>query len=303
MKKKGNRSVIGCLAAVCMLLPVMSCVYHDPDEDWNKNGKVRLMLNWKEKKRPVAMDYYFYQDGAARPVIRRGEIGGYEGTLPAGNYRVAVCNPDGANVELQMESGYESACAVARPASVLKAVSSGVEQPHGLYGTGGELLSVSGKTDRIAELYPVSLVRELELNIRVVGLSEVERLTGSLSGIAPEVHIPTGEPLYERTASVGFTPEKQQGEVYSTTLGLFGLCPDQVEEEGRRSYLSLTLTLAGGLGFTSRTDITQQVNEAYRNSLSTRIVLDLEVSPSSVDGITIIVTGWHEGTGEAGNGN
>lgn len=185
MKKKGNRSVIGCLAAVCMLLPVMSCVYHDPDEDWNKNGKVRLMLNWKEKKRPVAMDYYFYQDGAAvrssavvklavmRGRFRRATIGWLCVTpmVPMSNYRwKAATNP---------------ACAVARPASVLKAVSSGVEQPHGLYGTGGELLSVSGKTDRIAELYPVSLVRELELNIRVVGLSEVERLTGSLSGYSP----------------------------------------------------------------------------------------------------------------------
>lgn len=302
MGKKENIRQAGCPVMAIILLLTCSCVYHDPDEDWNKNGKVRLVLNWKEKKQPAVMDYYFYKDGAARPIIRQGDPTGYEGTLPAGNYHVAVCNPDGTNVELQMENGYESARAVARPASVLKAAASGVTQPRGLYGTGGELLSVGGKTVRVEELYPVRLVRELELNIRVVGLSEVERMTGSLTGIAPEIHIPSGKALYERTASVGFSPENREAAVYSCSLGLFGLCPETVGDDDRRSYLSLTLTLAGGLGFTSRTDITDQVNEAFRNSISSYIVLDLEISPSSTDGIVITVTGWRDGTGEAGNG-
>lgn len=288
------------LSVVCSSLA--GCAYRLTDEDWEKNGKVRVLLNWQTRSGdiPLRMNYYFYKEGVAVPIVRSGEPNGYEGTLPMGRYQLAVCNPDGSNIELDMYKGYAQARAVARPVSSLKASVASVSQPRHLYGGGLDELIVGGSSDNTSELFTKNLVRQVSLNIRITGLEDIERIRGALTGVSPEIHIPSGTALFERSASVSFEPEQTTSNLYTTSFTVFGLSSGE-EEKDITSELSLTVTMKNGEGFTSRTDVSDEVNEAFNQSISANIVLDMEVSPTEVDGITIRYIGWHEGSGAAGN--
>ncbi|WP_102408933.1 DUF5119 domain-containing protein [Parabacteroides bouchesdurhonensis] len=297
MGRQKYTQILGLAVALLFLAGAFSCVYRSTDEDWDKNGKVRLLLNWKTKSQPSGMEYYFYKDGSTLPVVRTGASSGYEGTLPAGKYQVAVCNPDGTNIDLDMDKGYESACAKAHPVSSLKSSVAHIAQPVNLYGTGKDELYVSGAEAVTTELYPCSLTKQIELNIKVVGMDNVKTITGKLNGVSPEIHIPTGKAHFDRIASMPFSPEQTAPGVYTTFLTLFGLVCENGKEE--LVDLLLTVTMNDGSSFTSSTDITDQVNDAFSQGFSTNIVLDLEVSPDSVDGINIKIVDWHQGTADA----
>ena len=92
------------------IMVISSCAYHSPDEDWEKNGKVRLLLRKQNSGCPDNMTWYFYPEDSESPLMRTGDVSGYEGTLPLGRYRVAVCNTGCTGVTLEMEKGYEEAC-------------------------------------------------------------------------------------------------------------------------------------------------------------------------------------------------
>lgn len=285
------------------VLAMSSCVYHMPDEDWEKNGKVRLHLDWQTRNSyPSGMTYYFYKDGTGRPVIRSGRASGYEGTLPSGQYRVVVCNTDCDNVELEMDNGYEQAFGKARQISALKSASVHIARPGNLYGTGGQLIDVGGEKIVVEELYPVSLVKTLELNIKVTGGEGnilITGLSGRLTGVSSQVQIPTGKALFNTPAFMAFEPESANPGVYTSSLNLFGLSDGG--EDGDPVELYLTLQMKNGKEITLSTDITGEVGDAFEQSVSAHVVLDLEIAYDEINGATITLSGWKEGTGEAGN--
>lgn len=62
---------------ICLVgaLALAACTYHTPDEDWEENGRVRLLLDWQTRAQPSVMTYHFYKDGTGSPVVRRGMLG------------------------------------------------------------------------------------------------------------------------------------------------------------------------------------------------------------------------------------
>lgn len=302
MKKQKKGKIRGWAVFFAGAVVLSSCVYHTPDEDWEKNGKVRLHLDWQTRSEyPSGMTYYFYKDGIGHPVVRRGSASGYEGTLPAGQYRVVVCNTDCDNVILDMDNGYEQACGNARQMSGLKSSTVHIAYPGNLYGTGCRQIDVGGEQTVVEELYPVSLVKTLELNIKVTGGEDVRsvNLSGRLTGVSSQVHIPTGKALFDTPAFMSFEPEQADPGVYTSSLNLFGLSGGTAGSEPVELYL--TLTLKDGKEITSLTNITGEVGDAFDTSVSAYIVLDLEVTYDEVNGATITITGWKEGIGEVGN--
>lgn len=281
---------------------ISSCVYHTPDEDWEKNGKVRLSLDWRTRSTyPSGMTYYFYKDEATRPVIRKGSASGYEGSLPTGIYRVVVCNTDCDNVMLEMDNGYEQAYGKVRQLSTLKSSFIHIAHPGNLYGTGSRTIDVRGEKIVTEELYPASLVKTLDLNIGVTGGGDIllKGLSGRLTGVSAQVHIPTGKALFDTPAFILFEPELTGSGIYTTSLNLFGLSGK--EAEGDLVGLYLTLKMEDGKEIVSFADITEEVADAFGQSVSAHIILDLEIAYDEVNGATIIVSGWKEGTGEVGN--
>ncbi len=286
---------------VCMVM-VWGCAFHAPEEDWEKNGKVRLLLRRQNTDCPTGMTWYFYREGTVSPLIRTGDASGYEGTLPAGNYRVAVCNTGSTGVTLEMDKGYEEACGRAQPLSSLKSASMHIARPGNLYGTGKDMIEVDGSETVADELSPVSLVKTLEMNIEVTGGDKGDVvpavLSGRLTGVSSRVHIPSGKPLFDTPAFMTFEPEEVSPGVYTSSLSLFGLSSG---EEGEEPVdLSLTMTLADGKEITSSTDITEEVKDAFTASITTHVILDLVVRYDAISGLTITLTDWkpgHEGSG------
>lgn len=302
MKKQKKSGIVGWMAFLVCVFAISSCVYHMPDEDWEKNGKVRLHLDWQTRSSyPSGMTYYFYKDGAGHPVVRSGSASGYEGTLPSGHYKVVVCNTDCDNVQLEMNNGYEQALGKARLISALKSASVHIARPGNLYGTGCQSIDVGGEKTVVEELYPVSLVKTLELNIKVTGGEDIRLtgLSGRLTGVSSQVQIPTGKALFDTPAFMAFEPEAANPGVYTSSLNLFGLSDGG--EEGDPVELYLALTLKDGKEITSFTDITGEVGKAFEQSISAHVVLDLEIAYDEITGATITLSGWKEGTGEAGN--
>ncbi|MFV0583365.1 MAG: DUF5119 domain-containing protein [Parabacteroides gordonii] len=298
MKKQQYTQFVKVVAIVCVLI-FTACTYRLTDEDWTKNGKIRLLLNWQDKDHPSVMTYYFYKDGADRPIIRQGQSSGYEGTLPSGNYEVAVCTADDKSVLLEMDKGYADARGIARQVSAMKSPDIRVAQPGYLYGTGDELSNIGGFRAVTKELFPVNLVRILELNIKITGGGEdrIESLTGLLTGISSEIHIPTGKLLFDKPASITFVTQPNIAGVYNSSLNLFG-----VSGVNEGSYTDVDIYLALKTSdykeITSFTNITEVINDAFEATLAVRIVLDLEIAYDEVNGMVVTIAGWKEGTGE-----
>lgn len=302
MKKQKKSKIRNGVFALVGAVALSACAYHSPDEDWEKNGKVRLHLDWQTRSNyPSGMTYYFYKAGMGYPVVRSGNALGYEGTLPAGRYRVVVCNTDCENVVLAMEKGYEQACGKARPLSGLKSSSVHIAGPSNLYGTGSQLIDVGGEETTVEKLYPASLVKTLELNLKITGADNLlqSRLSGRLTGVSAQIHIPTGTPLFDTPAFMVFEPTRTAVGIYCFSLPLFGLSGGEANSDPVELYL--TFKTEDGKEITSSTDITEEVSNAFNTSVSAHLILDLQIAYDEIKGATIILSGWKEGTGEVGN--
>ena len=248
------------------------------------------------------MTWYFYAEGSDIPIIRTGDMKGYEGTLPSGCYRVAVCNRGCTGVTLEMEKGYEEACGRAQRLSSLKSSSVQIACPGNLYGAGLDLIEVGGREVVAKELSAVNLVCTLEMNIKVTGGDRDDVvpavLSGRLTGVSSRVHIPSGKPLFDTRAFMTFEPEETRPGIYTSTLNLFGLSSG--EESGEMVDLILTMTLADGKEITSSTDITEDVKEAFTVGVTTHVILDLVVRYDEMSGLTITLKEWKPGSGGSG---
>lgn len=290
------------MATACMacLSLFFSCTYGAPDENWAKNGKVRLTLDWQGAPHPSRMDYYFYREGSGIPLIRRAGANGFEGTLPSGTYSVMVCNPDPYNILLETENGYEKVNGMVKHVSVLKSESSPsfLTGPEKLQGCGGESLPVGGEEATAKTLYPVDLVRKLELYIKITkgGKGEIALagLTGYLSGVSQGVYIPSGAALSDTPAFMAFEPECLGEGRYRALLTLFGL----TDSEATRLYL--VLKKEDGKELTTSVGIPREVGDMFRQKTSSRVILDLVVAYDEVTGLSISLEDWNEGTGESG---
>ena len=288
--------------SLAWIMAISSCAYRMTDEDWERNGKVRLLLRRSDSGCPDNMTWYFYPEDSESPLMRTGDASGYEGTLPLGRYRVAVCNTGCTGVTLEMEKGYEEACGRAKQLSSLKSSSVQIACPGSLYGTGLEQIEVVGGETVAKELSPANLVCTLEMNIKVTGGDKgnvaAAVLSGRLTGVSSRVHIPSGKPLFDMPAFMTFEPEEVSPGVYTSSLNLFGLSPG---EEGEDPVdLSLTMTLPDGKEITSSTDITEEVKNAFTATVTTHVILDLVIRYDEISGLTITLTNWKPGSDGSG---
>ena len=302
MEKQRNKRIWQWAVCLACAVTMSACSYHTPDEDWEKNGRVRVVLNWQTRSLPPVMVYYFYKDGTGIPIVRKGDASGYEGTLAAGSYKVVVCNTDYENVLLETDNGYDKACGRARQVSAMKSSAVSIVQPDNLYATGCDQVEVGGEETAVKELTPASLVRSLELNIKITGgetgeAVQPQRLRGQLTGVSSGVYLSSGKPVTDTPALVIFEPEATASGVYSATLSLFSL-PEK-EEVSNRVNLLLDMELPDGREVSTSTDITREIGEAFiENSFS--VVLDLTIRYDEINGLTILLAEWKKGNDGSG---
>lgn len=302
MEKQRNKRIRQWAVCLACAVTMSACSYHTPDEDWEKNGRVRVVLNWETRSLPPVMSYYFYKDGTGIPVVRKGDASGYEGTLAAGSYKMVVCNTDYKNVLLETENGYDKACGRARQVSAMKSSAVSIVQPGNLYATGCDQVEVGGEETAVKELSPASLVRSMELNIKVTGgetgeAVQPQRLRGQLTGVSSGVYLSSGKPVTDTPALVAFEPEATASGVYSATLSLFSL-PEK-EEVSNPVDLLLDMELPDGREVSTSTDITREIGEVFiENTFS--VVLDLTIRYDEINGLTILLAEWKKGNDGSG---
>jgi hypothetical protein len=286
--------------AVCLVCVVglWGCTYQLTDEDWTKNGNVRLLLDWRGRSHPSQMTYFFYKEDVMRPEIRMGGAEGYAGTLPSGCYRVIACNTDCRNVTLEMDRGYDAAIGSVRQVSSLKSsVPVPLAQPANFYATGTVDIEVGGRTAVVKELYPANLVKTLELNIQLLSGSNNEMvrptgLSGRLMGIPSEIHLPSATPFFDRGAYLTFEPEALPSGGYTSRIGL---------SDSTSVDLYLTMKMPDGTELTPFIDLTHEAADAFRKNNTSWLILDLVVDCDAVGGAQITDTEWKEGAGEVEN--
>lgn len=300
--KKRKKSIINRLTIffVCAII-LPACAYRTPDEDWVRNGRVRLLLNWQTRALPPTMTYFFYKDGTGSPVIRKGDASGYEGSLPAGRYKVMVCNTGCENVLLETGNGYDGACGRARQVSSLKSSGVSIVQPGNLYGCGCEQVDVGGEETAVKELNPAGLVKKLELNIKIVGgeTGKVlpEKITGRLTGVSSGVYLASGKPVSDTPAFMVFEPGAAASGVYTTNLSLFSL-PERTED-ALPVCLLLEMELSDGTEVSTSTDITVEIGKAFAE-FTFSVILDLTIRYDEVGGLTILLAEWKKGNDGSG---
>ena len=75
-KKYRIIQLMGWMIYAVWTVAVLSCAYRMTDEDWEKNGKVRLLLRRPDSDCPENMTWSFYAEGSDIPSIRTGDMKG-----------------------------------------------------------------------------------------------------------------------------------------------------------------------------------------------------------------------------------
>ncbi len=75
-KKYRIKQLVGWMIYAVWIVAVLSCAYRMTDEDWEKNGKVRLLLRRPDSGCPENTTWYFYPEGLDSPIIRTGDVSG-----------------------------------------------------------------------------------------------------------------------------------------------------------------------------------------------------------------------------------
>jgi hypothetical protein len=258
------------------------------------------------------LQYHFYRaDNSGRALVYPGDDRGYfEGSLPAGTYRVIATNTGAANnVTFDMESCDE---ATVTTLTDTRAESVYLAQPDSVYSVVVRELVVGASGSPLQRPAPVLLTRRIDLNFTLEGegANDITALAGVLQGIYPSAR------LYSQTAWAddGFDAALSvmafDGvEVYSdgkrgfkASLSLFGLC----DPEGGAVYennLALTITLNNdGLKRSEEIEVplTGMLSKWFAqhgdNSLE-RIVISVPLTLGEEASITVgsvIVEGWKE---------
>lgn len=68
--------LMGWMIYAVWTVAVLSCAYRITDEDWEKHGRVRLLLRRDNSGCLENMTWYFYAEGSDIPIIRTGDMKG-----------------------------------------------------------------------------------------------------------------------------------------------------------------------------------------------------------------------------------
>lgn len=286
-----------------VLMAIFVACSKSSEIDWEQNGQVCVVLSWEkaQETRPPQMTYYFYADNSDVPLVREGDADGYVGVMPKGRYQVFACNENHRNVSLETHKGFDGALAIAEPtSSVSKAVTNVyVKQPAELYNARGTTIEVAGEDPALVSLPAGGLVRELQLNVMVMGLDSITQLEGTLSGLSPAMQLASGLPQFSHPVAVTFGLEKSEGMLYRATLSLFGIFTGNETGTPVEPYLYLNVTQGNGITYTARCNLQNPAIEPFNRGEYVYLVLDVEARPSGTDVLDLTVKEWREGTAEA----
>ena len=276
---------------------------------------VTIRLDWPDNSElPSGMRFCFYrQDEASGGVLQvESPVGGYEGELSLGRYRVLAYNPEVNGVNF---SGMESFATAT--VSALTLVSGAtrtdevilIAQPSPLYsGALATELDVRKFEPVETNVAAQRLTNTLKLTFNTEKLWGVETVEGQLCGLYSSVLLSTGkatETARQQAPQVGTTftvPVVSGSPVVSVSY--FGILNP---EKGEAYKNEMTLTLKGSDGWqqTTKVDMTQVLtdiagreDESFEFELEDKIEIDVEPTQTGLCARVVSWTRLGEGEGE-----
>lgn len=293
---------------ICLLAVTGICFWActKANIDYREPTKIQIYPEQSEYVLPTLAYYFYNTDGQTPYIVKESDANGnFEGTLPAGTYRVIGTNTQAKDVVFTGMDSYETAVVRANRegSNRLTSRSDGYTmllQPALVYSTViGELVVTENQTIR-KEPVPVLLTKQLNLVFTMQnGLdAEVLSMTGVLPGIYPAVYLYTcQETEIERSPdmAVSFETVGDGGE-RKAQISLFGLC----NPEGGQAYnntLALELTMTDGSVEDMAVDLTDVLSDIIQQNQGTiPVEVSLEVGIEKVGmKLNAVVAAWRQG--------
>lgn len=298
----------GTLLAVLSLVLLSGCVKRDleyrtgiPDAG---DGRVEIALDWNGEQRPQQARYLFYreEDGTLYRSFE-GITDGYEGSLPAGKYRLIVHNTDAVRVGFCGMENYTSAFVFALSEESVKSSRAGsacIQEPEGVYGIGeceaGVTLDVRQGETLVSTVRPHCLTRQVKLHFELENM-QMEHIGGYLNGVTPSVVLATGECRPADCAVAFSTTNQVQGTEFTAAVHVFDIRAAHQDIPGSNT-LDVTLSDANGQGHDMTIDITDTVKEVIdKNGGKVPVEIPVKIELVLIDNgnLQATVTPWDDG--------
>jgi hypothetical protein len=291
------RFVSSLLLLAVLLLGQGSCAER-PLDVRPTEGHVVIHASWNSATPPTSgLRFYFYpQGGDSTALSYDAAATGFEGDLPAGEYRVIACSTDARNAAYQDMESYSSASVTATGDAQSRSLSY-YAQPSGVYVLNLSDLTVPLQDAVETSSVPDTLSRSMNLSFLLLGGESLASLSGLIRGIQPSVFIATGQSWGE-TGAASFTTVVSGNEA-TAEIGMLGIL-DPLGSVPYRNLMDLTLTLNDGTVQTTQVDLTQFLSDVLNaNGGSVPVELSVEVELRLIDAqLVASVKPWNDGSGE-----
>lgn len=241
--------------------------------------QVRIIFDWSKiadtTAVPSAMQLWFY--GADNvPLSRQASSTGYEGVLPAGNYRVIIYNPDASGVGFRNLDRFETGEVYALPQT------GGMLAPsQQVYGVSIAEFKVSPGKTVDTTVSPLNYERTLVVRVKVEGDDGViSGMKATIEGVAKGANLATA--ARKPGGNAGMEQTLETGDpYYEGTFYLFGL------DEQNPANLMLEMDLSDGTERTIRENITEALRHLNQQTVAVPLLVELTIGVTEVDGVFV----------------
>ncbi len=273
---------------LCGLLLLHSCSMIDFSEDCTYTGDVEVRFDWSNlpegDKQPEWMDTRFY--GQSTPLLNYKLSGDTLLTgIPAERFEVTAFNP----IKGLDYTGFENiqTAKVQLPVSEKDGKLYTVQAPL-LYAAKTDI-QVQPYTSTLCELIPKSCIHQVFVNFIIIndGFSEVESISGELSGVATGYSFAEMEAI-RSSAILPFTSRKITDNNYLGELRVFGMNPNEEGFAEIPKDLKLSVCMEDKRIFSESFSLT----EVFKDFRSASMYLTLEIRLTAM-GMKISITDWY----------
>lgn len=253
------------LASGCVPSPMYTLVD-------SPQGKVALHFDWWQTTpgatQPERLMLRFYPSDGNRNFAVPASASGFEGELPAGNYRMLAFQQTAEDMIIADSTDYTTACVYLQTHA---ATNEEVRTASWHFGVSCDELVVKQGVTTTVNLPVMQHVAPVSVRIKGTGLEYIRTLNGNLSSVASCVNLASGNTVTDRQSCCLFTFEEAESEKTASFL-LLGTIP------GAKNQLSILLTYTDGSSETLTHDMSaplQHVNSRKHEPVLLECTVDI----------------------------
>ncbi|MDD3038687.1 DUF5119 domain-containing protein [Bacteroides sp.] len=187
---------IVCLFAMLILHGCVPSPMYEPIR-MASEGTVGITFDWQHTTPgavlPKELELHFYPEDGGADFTRAASAAGFEGELPAGNYRVLAIQSTEPGMFIAESNSYTSACVNLQPLNATNSTTEN-ELPSAswYFGASAEQLVVKPGETTVRTLPVIQHVIPISIRIKGTGLEYIHSLSGEIAGVASCVDLASG---------------------------------------------------------------------------------------------------------------